>query len=151
MTSERGANTPGTTGAGQDLASLLGRFVAVFIDWAACTVLAIGLNWLDLVTADPFGQAVLRALLFAAYYAVALAFGTQTLGMRLMRIACVSADHGGPIGFPRALVRAVLLSLLIPALTALVHPYHRGLHDLAAGSVMLQVPAPAEKTRPGGR
>jgi hypothetical protein len=139
MTSERGANTPESTESGQDLATLLGRFVAVFIDWAACSVFAIALNWFGLATGDPWGQAMLRAVLFAAYYTVALSIGTQTLGMWLLRIACVSSEHGGPIGFPRALVRALLLSLLLPALTALAHPYHRGLHDLAAGSVMLKV------------
>ncbi|WP_205324019.1 RDD family protein [Glycomyces sp. YM15] len=140
MTSERGANTPETTGSGQDLATFGSRFVALFIDWIACTVLAIALSWLDLVTADPFGQALVRAVLFAAYCTALLAFGTQTLGMMLMRIACVSAEHGGPIGPLRSLVRAVLLSLVLPALTALAHPYQRGLHDLAAGSVMLKVP-----------
>jgi uncharacterized RDD family membrane protein YckC len=139
MTSERGANTPETTG-GQDLATLGARFVALFIDWIACSVLAIGLSWLDLVTPDPFGQALFRAVLFAVYCTAMLAFGTQTLGMMIMRIACVSASAGGRLGVWRSLVRAVLLSLLLPALTALAHPYHRGLHDLAAGSVMLKVP-----------
>ena len=43
MTSERGVKTPETTGSGQDLATLGARFVALFIDWIACTVLAIGL------------------------------------------------------------------------------------------------------------
>ncbi|MBO3731245.1 RDD family protein [Glycomyces niveus] len=146
MTSERGANTPQTTGSGQDLATLGARFVALFIDWTACTVFAIILNWLDLATADPFGQALLRAVIFAVYCTALLAFGTQTLGMWLMRIACVSADHGGPIGPLRSLIRAVLLSLLLPALTALAHPYHRGLHDLAAGSVVLKA-EPAAKTK----
>jgi uncharacterized RDD family membrane protein YckC len=140
MTSERGANTPETTGSGKDLATLGARFVALFIDWIACGVLAIALSWFDLVTPDPFGQALVRALLFAAYCTALLAFGTQTLGMRIMRIACVSADHGGPIGPLRSLVRAILLSLALPALTAVAHPYRRGLHDLAAGSVMLKVP-----------
>lgn len=150
MTRERGANTPETTGSGQDLATLGARFVALFIDWTLCGVLAIGLSWADLVTPDPWGQALVRAALFAAYCAALLAFGTQTLGMRLMRIACVSADHGGPLGPLRALLRAVLLSLLLPALTALAHPYHRGLHDLAAGSVVLKTSAPA-KWAPGRR
>ena len=144
MTSERGANTPETTGSGQDLATLSGRFVAVLIDWIACLVLLTGLNFLDLLSPDPFFQALFPGLLFAAYYTAALAAGTQTLGMALMRIACVSSAHGGRIGLPRSLVRAVLLSLLVPAVTALAHPYHRGLHDLAAGSVMLKTPAPVE-------
>jgi uncharacterized RDD family membrane protein YckC len=139
MTSERGAKTPETTGSGQDLATLGARFVALFIDWIACSVLAIVLNWLELVTADPFGQALVRAVLFAVYCTAMLAFGTQTLGMMIMRIACVSAATGGRLGVWRSFVRAILLSLVLPALTALAHPYHRGLHDLAAGSVMLKV------------
>jgi hypothetical protein len=139
MTSERGAKTPETTGSGQDLATLGARFVALFIDWIACSVVAVGLSWLDLVTADPFGQALFRALLFAAYCTAFLAFGTQTLGMLVMRIACVSATTGGRLGLWPSLVRALLLSLVLPALTALAHPYQRGLHDLAAGSVMLKV------------
>jgi uncharacterized RDD family membrane protein YckC len=145
MTSERGANAPESTGAGQDLATLSGRFVAVLIDWIACLVLVTGLNYLDLIGPDPFLQSIVPGLLFAAYYTVALAAGTQSLGMALMRIACVSAAHGGRIGPIRALVRAVLLSLLLPAVTALAHPYHRGLHDLAAGSVMLKTAAPVKQ------
>lgn len=145
MTSERGANAPESTGAGQDLATLSGRFVAVLIDWIACLVLMTGLNFLELIGPDPFLQAIVPGLLFAAYYTVALAVGTQSLGMALMRIACVSAAHGGRIGLVRALVRAVLLSLLLPAVTALAHPYHRGLHDLAAGSVMLKTAAPVKQ------
>jgi hypothetical protein len=143
MTSERGATTPETAGSGQDLATLSGRFVAVLIDWIACLVLQYLLNGIGLSTADPFGVNLLVSILFLVYYAVSLSFGTQTLGMALMRIACVSAVHGGRIGPLRAVIRAVLLSLVLPAVTALAHPYHRGLHDLAAGSVMLKVtPSP---------
>lgn len=139
MTSERGANTPETTGSGRDLAALGSRFVALLIDWTACLVFAYLLEFatgFELVVA---GANLVTSVLFAVYYTLALAAGSQTLGMALMRIACVSSDHGGRIGFVRALVRAVLLSLLLPALTALAHPYHRGLHDLAADSVMLKV------------
>ena len=138
MTSDRGANTPETTGSGQDLATLSSRFVAVLIDWIACLVLQYLLIWTGLGTANLFGVNLLVSILFLLYYAVALSFGTQTLGMVAMRITCVSATTGGRLGPWRAIVRAVLLSLLLPALTALAHPYHRGLHDLAAGSVMLK-------------
>nr|BFF24263.1 hypothetical protein GCM10025732_22280 [Glycomyces mayteni] len=79
--------------------------------------------------------------LFLLYTAVALAVGTQTLGMALMRIACIDAETGGRLPLWRSILRAVLLSLVLPALTAIFHPYNRGLHDLAAGSVVLKVPA----------
>lgn len=141
MTSDRRANAPETTGSGQDLATLSARFVALVIDWSACVLLGYGLQWAGLLGPDPFGLNLAIALLFLVYYACCMAVGTQSLGMSLMRIACVSAHDGGRLGPVRSLVRAVLLSLMLPALTAFFHPYNRGLHDLAAGSVMLKVPA----------
>ncbi|MEU6249926.1 RDD family protein [Glycomyces sp. NPDC047010] len=141
MTSERGAKTPETTGSGQDLASISLRFLALVIDWVACLILPYLLQWAGLLTPDPFAFNLVIAGLFAVYYTCCMAVGTQSLGMALMKIACVSASDGGRLGLLRALVRAVLLSLVIPALTAVFHPYNRGLHDLAAGSVVLKVPA----------
>lgn len=144
MTSERGANTPQSTGSGQDLATLGSRFVGLFIDWVLCLVVAtVGIGGL---TPDPFGANIGVSLLFLLYYTLCFTFGQQSLGMMAMRIACVSADTGGRLGLWRAFVRSLLLSLLLPALTALAHPYHRGLHDLAAGSVVLKV-EPAAKTK----
>jgi uncharacterized RDD family membrane protein YckC len=138
MTSERGANTPETTGSGQDLATLGARFVALLIDWILCLVF----SYLTVarITPDPFGVNIAVSLIFLLYYTLCMTFGSQSLGMMAMRIACVSASTGGRLGLVRSFVRALLLSLLLPALTALAHPYHRGLHDLAAGSVMLKVP-----------
>jgi uncharacterized RDD family membrane protein YckC len=141
MTSERGANTPETPGAGQDLAPLSGRFVAVLIDWVACLVLAYLIGWATGVRLEVAGVDQAPAVLFLLYYSFSLAVGTQTLGMALMRIACVSASDGGRLPLWRSVARALLLSLVIPALTALFHPYHRGLHDLAADSVMLRAGA----------
>jgi uncharacterized RDD family membrane protein YckC len=140
MTSERGAKPPETPGTGQDLAPLIARFVAVLIDWTVCLLLSYLLEWSAGLRVELAGVNQVPAGLFLLYYACALTVGTQSLGMALMRIACVSAGDGGPLPLWRSLLRALLLSLLIPALTAFFHPYHRGLHDLAAGSVMLRVP-----------
>jgi hypothetical protein len=57
--------------------------------------------------------------------------------MALARIRCVSTADGGAIGLPRALVRALLLALVIPAMIS--DSTGRGLHDRAAGSMMAQV------------
>jgi len=140
MTSERGANTPEPTGSGQDLATLSGRFVAVLIDWIACLALAYLIDWITGVRLELADVNQAPAGLFLLYYSFSLAVGTQTLGMAAMRIACVSAKDGDRLVLWRSILRALLLSLVLPALTALAHPYHRGLHDLAAGSVMLKVP-----------
>jgi uncharacterized RDD family membrane protein YckC len=61
----------------------------------------------------------------------------QTLGMALARIRCVSITDGGAIGIPRALVRAVLMALVIPAVIS--DGDGRGLHDRAAKSVMVRI------------
>ncbi|SDD19917.1 RDD family protein [Glycomyces harbinensis] len=139
MTTERGAKTPETPGAGQDLAPLIGRFVAVLIDWIACLALAYLIGWATGLRIEFADVNQAPAGLFLLYYSFSLAVGTQTLGMTAMRITCVSATDGGRLVLWRSILRALLLSLVLPALTALFHPYHRGLHDLAADSVMLRV------------
>ncbi|GAB3650044.1 RDD family protein [Glycomyces tarimensis] len=138
MTSERGGSQAGEATSGQDLAGLGERFTALFIDWVACLVLTYALTWIGVTVPDLGGINVFTGLLFIVYYTVALAAGSQSLGMGIMRIACVSTDTGGSLGLGRSLVRAVLLSIVLPALTALADPFHRGLHDRAAGSVMLK-------------
>jgi uncharacterized RDD family membrane protein YckC len=58
--------------------------------------------------------------------------------MWLTRIRCVSVATGRPIGAPRAALRGLLLSLLVPAL--IMDGQRRGLHDRAAGSIVVQAP-----------
>ncbi|GAA2284678.1 hypothetical protein GCM10009853_044240 [Glycomyces scopariae] len=141
MTSERGARAPQSTGSGQDLASISARFVALVIDWVACLLLSYLIQWMGVEPPRVAGADVLPSGLFLLYTAVALTAGTQTLGMAVMKIACVDSRTGGRLPLWRSILRALLLSLVVPALTAFFHPYNRGLHDLAAGSVVLKVPA----------
>ncbi|MCH7232413.1 RDD family protein [Glycomyces sp. L485] len=138
MTTENSGAPDGRAPSGHDLASLNARFVALFFDWVACLVFIYTLSWLGMLSPDPFLQTLYPGALFIAYYTFCMAVGTQSLGMAVVRIACVSAATGDRLGFGRSLIRAVLLSLVLPALTALADPYHRGLHDRAAGSVMLK-------------
>lgn len=149
MTSERGANAPESPGSGQDLATLGSRFVALVIDWVFALVLAYGLEWSLGWSVELMGVDQLPSIVFFVDYALLLAIGTQTAGMAAMKIACVSATTGGRIAPWQAVVRAFLLSLVIPALTTFFHPYNRGLHDLASGSVVLK--APADRDRSSGR
>jgi hypothetical protein len=55
--------------------------------------------------------------------------------MYLTRLRCLSYADGGAIGLGRALVRAVLLVLIIPP--AVMDGLRRGLHDRAAGSIVV--------------
>jgi uncharacterized RDD family membrane protein YckC len=109
-------------------ASLPTRFGALLVDWILC-VLAAGLF------SHPARQAWGPSLVLIAEYAFFIGLFGQTLGMWLTRIRCVSATTGGPIGLPRAALRGLLLTLLIPAL--IMDSERRGLHDRAAGSIVL--------------
>jgi uncharacterized RDD family membrane protein YckC len=64
-------------------------------------------------------------------------FFSQTPGMRLLGISCVRYGTGGSLGVPRAIVRAVLLQLIVPAL--ILNAEGRGWHDRAAGSITVRV------------
>jgi len=112
-----------------EVASFGRRLGALLIDWALCTLVA-SLLVADLRT-NPWPQ--LGVFVLAHAFFVGL-FG-RTPGMALLRIRCVSIADGGAIGIPRALVRAVLLALVIPAM--ITGGNGRGVHDRIAGSVMV--------------
>ena len=115
------------------LASWGARIGALIIDWAACMAIAVGF----------FGSAVLtgggwRAWMILAVFFVESALLTWlaggSFGQLLSRIAVVRLD-AQPLGLLRALLRALLVSLALPAL--IISTDRRGLHDLAAGTVVI--------------
>jgi len=75
-------------------------------------------------------------------YTFFVGFFTQTPGMWLTKIRCLSFPDGEAIGVPRAFLRGLLLTLLVPAL--IMDTLGRGLHDKAARSMM--VPAATKDT-----
>jgi uncharacterized RDD family membrane protein YckC len=101
------------------------------IDWILC-----------LLIAGPFGGAIakpwLPVLILIAEYGFFIGLFGMTPGMRLTRIRCVRFTDGAVIGVPRALLRGVLLALLVPAL--IMDENLRGLHDRAAGSIVVSAP-----------
>jgi uncharacterized RDD family membrane protein YckC len=116
-------------GVGQPaLASLSRRFGALLLDWIMCLLLA---GWFGRHIGNPWTSAVL-----VVEYAFFIGLFTQTPGMWVARVRCVSVVTGGPIGVPRAALRGLLLALVIPALIMDTRTW-RGLHDRAAGSVMV--------------
>jgi uncharacterized RDD family membrane protein YckC len=121
----------------QTPATLARRFGALLIDWILCQLIAGAF-------ADPRQEPWLAPGVFVIVYALFLGFFGQTAGMRVMRIRCVSITTGGPIGVPRALLRAVVMLPLIPAL--ILDRDQRGLQDKAAGSVVVSTEPPADST-----
>jgi uncharacterized RDD family membrane protein YckC len=119
--------TGGASRAGEP-APLGRRFGALVVDWILCVLVAR-------LFADPTHDAWAPSLALIVEYGVFLGAFGQTPGMRITRIRCVGVADGQPIGVPRALVRGVLLAVLVPAL--IMDRDRRGLHDRAAGSVVV--------------
>jgi len=114
------------------------RFAALFIDWIACTVIAIAFFYHPHAghMTDVFAQPRLwTPVLFAAQDFLLTALTGFTLGKRLLRLRVVRLD-GRPVGL-RALPRTLLLMLVVPAL--MMDRDLRGLQDKAAGTVVVQV------------
>ena len=123
--------TPAIDPARSEPADFGRRFAALIIDWALCLLAAS-------FYADPRVVAwppVLVLIFLNAFFSGL--FG-QTPGMALARLRCVSIADGGAIGIPRGLLRGVLLALLIPAV--IMDADRRGLHDRAAGSIVVKPP-----------
>jgi uncharacterized RDD family membrane protein YckC len=116
------------------LASWGTRIGALIIDWAACMAIAVGF----------FGPAVLTGGGWRAWMILTVFFVESTLlswlaggsfGQLLSRIAVVRLD-AQPLGLPRALLRAFLVCVVLPAL--IISTDRRGLHDLAAGTLVIK-------------
>jgi len=111
--------------------SLSRRFGALFIDWLLCLLVAGFFGNPARQGWPPVAVLILEDTLFVGLFA-------QTPGMALTRLRCISFTDGGRIGIPRAFVRGVLLCLVVPAL--IMDAFNRGLHDRAAGSIVVEVP-----------
>jgi uncharacterized RDD family membrane protein YckC len=86
-----------------------------------------------------FGAFLLVELLFDALYG-------QTVGKRLLGIRVIRADGDGLASLPWLLLRTVLLGVLVPAVVW--DRDRRGLHDKAAGVVVVVDPNKAAARRP---
>ena len=102
------------------------RLVAYLVDSIACAVIAWGLFREPAYTLPIFALEVLALTWLSSGSA-----GQLVRGLRVVRL------DGRPVGLPRALLRTVLLLLLIPAL--IWDRDGRGLHDKAAGTVVVRV------------
>jgi len=107
------------------------RFGALLIDWALCLVVSA-------LYADPRVVAWPPVLVLVVLNTIGIGLFGQTPGMAFAGVRCISYADGGAIGLPKALLRAVLLALLVPAI--IMNADRRGLHDRAAGSWVIRKP-----------
>lgn len=102
------------------------RTLALVIDWLPCSLAA------QLLTENPAFSAL---ALFAAITALSVGLAGRTLGHAVAGLRVAQVD-GRPAGFGAAVIRTVLLCLVIPPLVS--NTDGRGLHDRAAGTVVLR-------------
>jgi uncharacterized RDD family membrane protein YckC len=119
------------TSSGYEIAGLGRRFGALLVDWLISVLLCT-----PFVDPRASGWPPVAALILLNTLGIGVFRATP--GMAFTQLRCISFDHGGPVGVPRALLRGLLLSLVIPA--AVMDERRRGLHDKAAGSIVIVAP-----------
>jgi uncharacterized RDD family membrane protein YckC len=102
------------------------RILAIMIDWLPCSVAA------QLLTQNPAFSAL---TLFAAITVLSIGITGRTIGHAVAGLRVALLD-GRRAGFSAAVIRTVLLCLLIPPVV--YNTDGRGLHDRAAGTVVLR-------------
>ncbi|MGH4016690.1 MAG: RDD family protein [Pseudonocardiaceae bacterium] len=102
------------------------RILAILIDWLPCSVAA------QLFTANPAFSAL---ALFAALTALSVGLAGRTPGHAVAGLR-VARINGHAPGFGPAVIRTVLLCLVIPPVV--YDTDGRGLHDRAAGTIVLR-------------
>jgi len=115
------------------LASWRSRVAALIVDWAASMAIAVGFFGSGVLT-DSGWRAWMILTVFFVETALLGTLAGGSFGQLICRIAIARLDRQ-PLGFVRAVLRAFLVSLAIPALV--IGPDRRGLQDLAAGTVMI--------------
>jgi uncharacterized RDD family membrane protein YckC len=109
------------------------RFAALLIDWAICLMVAA-------FYADPRVVAWPPVIVLIVLNTVLIGLFGRTPGMALAGVRCIAMSDGGAIGLGRGFIRSVLLALVIPAV--IMDASRRGLHDRAAGSVVVLAQGP---------
>jgi uncharacterized RDD family membrane protein YckC len=108
------------------------RLVSLLIDWALCLLIARGFFGPEAL--EPNGSLSVVGILVVVN-AILVGTAGATVGQRLVGVQVERLDGGRP-GLAKALIRAVLLGLAVPALTLLWERDRRGLHELLSQTVV---------------
>jgi uncharacterized RDD family membrane protein YckC len=116
----------------RSVAGVARRLGSLMIDWVMAALIALA------VLGDKNQASVqyLTLAIFAGEIWLLTALTGFTVGKRLLGMRVARLD-GQPVGFSRSLIRTVLFLLVVPALV--LDADLRGLHDKAAGTVVIRV------------
>jgi uncharacterized RDD family membrane protein YckC len=110
------------------------RILALAVDWVICTGVAVVLFSPRVLTGNGWYRfATLGTFFLESAVLCVLAGGS--VGQLVCRLAVGRVDRS-PLGFGRSILRAALVCVVLPAV--IVGTDRRGLHDLAAGTVVLR-------------
>ncbi len=109
------------------IARFVPRAVALLIDWTLCSLLSAAFFGYD-------GFATL--FIFLVEQILLVGFFGYSIGHRMLRMQVQTLD-GRPAGYLTAVIRAVLLCLVIPAL--IIDADQRGLHDRARSTGLFRI------------
>ena len=115
------------------LATWGARVGALIIDWAVCMGVAVVLFGPGVVTGGGWRAFMTLATFFVQSTLLSWLAG-GSLGQVICRIAVVRLDRQ-PLGIARAVLRAALVSLALPAV--IIGPNRRNLADLTAGTIVI--------------
>ena len=110
------------------------RAVALLIDWALCSVIAMGL--LGYRWGGSGAEGFKPLAVFAVENLLLVSTLGMTLGHRVMGMQVQRVSDGAAPGLLAGAVRTVLLCLAIPAVVT--DSSGRGLHDKLAGTVIVR-------------
>lgn len=116
------------------IARLAPRAVALLIDWALCSVIAMGL--LGYRWGGSGAEGFKPLAVFAVENLLLVSTLGMTLGHRVMGMQVQRISDGAAPGLLAGAVRTVLLCLAIPAVVT--DSSGRGLHDKLAGTVIVR-------------
>lgn len=116
------------------LASWQARVTALVLDWAACMAVAVGFFGTTVLTGNGWRAWTILAVFFVQSTLLSWLVG-GSFGQLMSRIAVYRLD-GTPLGLLRAVVRAGMICLVLPAL--IIATDRRGLQDLVAGTAVVK-------------
>ena len=116
------------------LATWGSRITALAVDWAASMAVALLLFGPGVVSGGGWRGGMTMAVFFVES-SVLTALASGSFGQLVTRIAVVGLDRE-PLGILRALLRAALVCLVLPALV--IGQDRRGLHDVAVNTVVIK-------------
>jgi uncharacterized RDD family membrane protein YckC len=109
------------------------RIAALVLDWIVCTIVAFLLFGSRVLTGRGWSSWTTLATFFVETAALCVLAGGSA-GQLICRIAVVRVERR-PLDIGRSVLRAALVCVVLPALV--VATDRRGLHDLAAGTVVV--------------